>query len=396
MTREMSMKTMAALSGVLALALAPVLRAQGAGTLEIRFCPAAQVRTYPLESHRDIRTLVLQNLVVINHGTEPVEVSEIDLSLMQGAEALDVKRVRGAELLKFTASGPKLQASGMLKLLEMQICDQAMIAADTKLSGPHLDPAQALLLTYQTFAFRGPRDALAVSILAKSAGQDLNANASLPIRSELSKTVFRFPLQGLWFIAVGPTPHTGHRWARMEEFAFDIARFGEGNLSHRGSGDKFSDYYAYAAPVLAAADGKVVAVVNDAAEDDGLLRKASDTDESYGERAAEAQMSLLRKGGNAAAGNYVVIDHGNGEYSLYAHLQPGSVRVKPNDAVKVGQPIAKLGSSGNSSEPHLHFQVCDGPAPMDCSGIPVNFKDLELPYADFPRPPQSGDVVMAD
>jgi murein DD-endopeptidase MepM/ murein hydrolase activator NlpD len=390
------LKVTATLTGVLALLVAPLLEAQGTAALEIRFCPAAQVRTYPLESHREIRSLVLQNMAVINHGTDAVDVAEIDLSLMQAGEALDVKRIKGAELQQFTAGGPKLQASGMLQLLGFQICDQALIGEGTKLAGPHLDPGQALLLTYQTFAFRGRRDALAASVIARSADHELNASAKLPIRSELSKTVFRFPLQGVWFVAVGPTPHTGHRWARMEEFAFDIARFGDGNQSHRGSGGKFSDYYAYGAAVLAAASGKVVAAVGDVAEDDALLRKASDTDESYGERAQEAQMALLKKGGAAAVGNYVVIDHGGGEYSLYAHLQPGSVRVKAGDEVRTGQPIAKLGSSGNSTEPHLHFQVCDGPAPLDCSGIPVNFQGLELPYADYPRPPQSGDVVVAE
>jgi murein DD-endopeptidase MepM/ murein hydrolase activator NlpD len=107
-------------------------------------------------------------------------------------------------------------------------------------------------------------------------------------------------------------------------------------------------------------------------------------------------MTLLRKSADAAAGDYVIINHGGGEYSLYAHLQPGSVRVKPGETVKAGQPIAKLGSSGNSTEPHLHFQVCDAPAALDCSGIPVNFQGLELPYADYPRVLQSGDVVIAN
>jgi murein DD-endopeptidase MepM/ murein hydrolase activator NlpD len=370
-------------------------QAQYAGELEIRFCPAAQVRTYPLESRRDIRSLVLQNLVVINHGSAPVEVASVTLSLMQGADALDERRIQGAELQQYTSTGPKLQAAGMLELLAFQFCGQELIPAGTKLSGPQLAPGQALLLTYTTMAFRGKRDTLRASVSAHAGERSLEARASLPIRSEESKTVFRFPLHGVWFVAVGPTPHTGHRWARMEEFAFDIARFGDGNLTHRGDGAQFSDYYAYGAEVLAAADGKVVGAVGNVAEDKGMLRGPGDTDESYGERAQKAQMALLQKGGDAAVGNYVVIDHGNGEYSLYAHLQPASVRVHAGESVRAGQVIGKLGSSGNSTEPHLHFQVCDGPEPLNCSSIPIHFDGLELPYADYPRALQSGDVVRA-
>ena len=390
------MKSSLMVRALLALSFPALLQAQDSGYLEIKFCPAEQVRTYPLESRRDIRTLVLQNLLVVNHRSTPVDVTEVNLALMQGREALDVRRIQGGELQQYTAGGPKLQASGMLALLAFQFCSTALIPKGTQLAGPHLEPGQALLITYQTMAFRGQRDALRVTALGQSDGHSVNASASLPVSSALSKTEFRFPLKGVWFVAVGPTPHGGHRWGRMEEFAFDIARFGEGSLSHRGNGEKFSDYYAYGAPVYAAADGKVVAIANDIAEDTAMLRKPGDSDESYGERAQQAQMALLQAGGSAVVGDHVVIDHGGGEYSMYAHLQPGSVRVKPGEAVKAGQPIGKLGSSGNSTEPHLHFQVCDGPEPLNCSAIPVNFVGLELPYADFPRPLQSGDVVKAN
>jgi len=384
------------LGALLALSFPVLLRAQEAGVLEVKFCPAEQVRTYPLESRRDIRSLVLQNLLVINHRSTPVDVTEVNLALMQGGEALDVRRIQGAELKQYTAGGPKLQASGMLEMLAFQFCSTSLIPKGTQLAGPHLEPGQALLITYQTMAFRGKRDTLRVTALGQSEGRSVDASASLPVSAALSKTEFRFPLQGVWFVAVGPTPHGGHRWGRMEEFAFDIARFGEGDLSHRGNGEKFSDYYAYGAPVYAAADGKVVAIANDIAEDTAMLRKPGDTDESYGQRAQQAQMALLQAGSSAVVGNHVVIDHGGGEYSMYAHLQPGSVSVKTSEAVKAGQPIAKLGSSGNSTEPHLHFQVCDSPEPLNCSSIPINFVGLELPYADYPRPLQSGDVVKAN
>ena len=95
------------------------------------------------------------------------------------------------------------------------------------------------------------------------------------------------------------------------------------------------------------------------------------------------------------AGNHVVIDHGNGEYSLYAHLKPGSILVKPGNRVTAGTVLAQLGSSGNSTEPHLHFQVCDAADALMCAGIPVQFNNVSLPFADYPRPVQSGDVVVA-
>ena len=60
-----------------------------------------------------------------------------------------------------------------------------------------------------------------------------------------------------------------------------------------------------------------------------------------------------------AHGNFVVIDHRNGEFSLFAHLIPGSLRVRAGQVVGMGQTIGLCGNSGHSSMPHLHYQIMD-------------------------------------
>lgn len=101
------------------------------------------------------------------------------------------------------------------------------------------------------------------------------------------------------------------------------------------------------------------------------------------------------RGAVAVSGNFVMLDHGQNEFSMSAHLQPGSVRVKVGNQVKTGDVIGKLGSSGNSTEPHLHFQLSDTPDPLLSAGLPLNFTNVIIPWADAPRPIQSGDVVVA-
>ena len=80
-------------------------------------------------------------------------------------------------------------------------------------------------------------------------------------------------------------------------------------------------------------------------------------------RIVARQNEQLKRGARGIVGNHVIIKHG-AEFSVYAHLKPGSVVVKPDDMVTRGQQIAAVGSSGSSTEPHLHFQVCDAPDPL--------------------------------
>jgi len=364
-------------------------------SVEIRFCPASAVRTYPLESRRDLQSLLLHNVAVINHGSAPFKIDDIDIELLQSNRVVESRRLNRGAVQRIADRGAKLQAAGILQQVGFQFCGTDLIAPSIKLAGATLARDQALLIASQVFAFSGARDTLRVRAHGHVDGHAAEFTGSIPIKSEFATNKYIFPLRGVWYVGYGASLHTGHRWAIPEEFALDIAKIGESGLSHKGDGARFDDYYAYGADVLAAADGHVISAENDQPEDPSAMQRPNETQEAYFARLQKEQGERLAKGLTAITGNYVMIDHGKNEYSLYAHLQPGSVRFHVGAQVKAGDVIGKLGSSGNSTEPHLHFHVCDKPDPLMCAGVPVNFSNVTIQWADLPRPIQSGDVVIA-
>jgi murein DD-endopeptidase MepM/ murein hydrolase activator NlpD len=120
--------------------------------------------------------------------------------------------------------------------------------------------------------------------------------------------------------------------------------------------------------VLAVADGKVVEVK------DGIV-------ENVPNQPPVVPITL-----ETVAGNHINLDLGGGVYAMYAHLQPGSLKVKLGDTVKRGQVIALLGNTGNSTEPHLHFQLMDRNSPLMSEGLPYKLP----PYTITKR--LSGDL----
>ena len=84
-----------------------------------------------------------------------------------------------------------------------------------------------------------------------------------------------------------------------------------------------------------------------------------------------------------ATGNSVVEDIGNGQYVLYAHLRPGTIPAAIRKGARLGAGDL-VGNSGNSSAPHLHFQVQDSPSPLDATGLPFVF-DSQLLEGGVPE-----------
>jgi murein DD-endopeptidase MepM/ murein hydrolase activator NlpD len=77
------------------------------------------------------------------------------------------------------------------------------------------------------------------------------------------------------------------------------------------------------------------------------------------------------------SGNHVIVESDCG-YLVYAHAATGSVSVRPGDRVEPGRVIAAVGHSGNSTGPHLHFQLMDGPDPRTAGGVLCCFREYEV------------------
>ena len=358
-----------------------------AHAVEVHFYPA-RVRAYELAGAQGVRSLVLHNIAIINTGKTTETINQVELEVIERGVPYEVKTLRASELDRAAATGAKLQSSGMLGLLEFQFGGKALMPKNTTLSSTRvLKPGQALLVTNVVIAISGNRDGVRVNASTQTGMGEATVFTGTP-----SQTKFSLPLEGMWYDGSGPSLHTHHRWAVPEEFAHDFVRIGAEGLAYSGDGTHFADYYAYGQPVLAAADGQVVAVLDDVEEDEGLLQRAGEPLDLYMQRIVGRQTEQLKQGSRGIVGNHVIIKHG-GEYSMYAHLKPGSVLVKPEQSVTRGQPIAAVGNSGSSTEPHLHFQVCDAPDPLMCAGIPARFENIEIYGAMEERELQSGDLV---
>jgi hypothetical protein len=140
----------------------------------------------------------------------------------------------------------------------------------------------------------------------------------------------------------------------------------ENGARHSGSPDENRDYFSYDARVLAVADATVVA------SHDGI------PDNVPGHRGAESLALSLESVG----GNTIVLDLGRGQFAHYMHLKPGSLGVKAGERVRRGQVIARVGNSGSSFEPHLHFEMTTSPFVIVGEGLPYVIDNYEVSTSD--------------
>jgi peptidase M23-like protein len=240
--------------------------------------------------------------------------------------------------------------------------------------------AQRLL--YVELAFRR-RSAIPRSImhrLAVRAASNPRATEPSPLRYTVAPLRIRVrrpvrlspPLAGPgWVAANGCCATTSvHRGAvqsvngslfNAQRFAIDWVRIGADGRFVAGDPTDVRNHRSYGAPVRAVAPGRVVSALSRL------------PDQPPGQLPDPATITL-----ETVDGNHVVQTLGDGRYAFYAHLQRGSVTVRPGQRVRRGQMLGRLGNSGNTSAPHLHLHVMDGRSVLGSDGLPFVFDRMEM------------------
>lgn len=151
-----------------------------------------------------------------------------------------------------------------------------------------------------------------------------------------------------------------------QRFAIDWKQLD--TAGHFYEGDKTSNdsYVDYGAEIVAVADGTISSTLDTLDANAPGVLPANDP-------VLGPQITV-----QTVDGNHIIQDLGGGTYAFYAHLQKGSLLVKPGDTVTKGQVIAKLGNTGNANASHMHFQLMDGPSALGADGLPYVIDSFAL------------------
>lgn len=164
-------------------------------------------------------------------------------------------------------------------------------------------------------------------------------------------------------------------------YAYDLSVVDDRGSMWRTNGSRNGDWYSWGVTVRAPGAGRVVAAVD--GRPDWVVDKTS------------LALEAILADPTTLMGNSVVIDHGHGEFSLLAHLQRGSIRVKVGDMVRQGQPLGLVGYSGSVFTVHLHYELRTGVA-LDVEGLPSRFSRLDRWLGDRRVPLGDGFIDTGD
>jgi hypothetical protein len=239
-----------------------------------------------------------------------------------------------------------------------------------------IEPGSGLALRSVHFQLHAHEllSSLEVVVLAQVEGKEALEHATLeiPVRFHSNKTHLHLPLAGAWWVIQGADWSDRHKQEVFSQtYALDFARLGPDSRTFSGRGVQLEDHYSWNQPIYAAAGGKVAAVIFDLPDvPPGVL----------------ADPRMFRNDPRRTLGNAVAVSHGNGEFSYYACLQQASLTVNEGQLIKRGALLGRVGNSGLSPGPHLHFHLAEGPHPFIDQGLPAQFSHFWAGGQYFEQP----------
>jgi hypothetical protein len=209
----------------------------------------------------------------------------------------------------------------------------------------------------------------------------------------VDKTNLTLPLQGRLYVFDGHDFYAHHRRQavfRNNQLRPNSVRYGYDLMVTNADGDLYrgdrfvpQNWFSYGSPIYAPAGGIVVDAANDVPEN-----SYKDGEVVYPKLPDEVDPLGM--------GNHVVIDHGDGEFSVMVHMKPGSVLVKKGDKVKQGQQVGAIGFSGDTFLPHLHYQLMNGPDERTDQSLPSYFHDFARVLGSRSVAVRSGQIDSGD
>ena len=189
-----------------------------------------------------------------------------------------------------------------------------------------------------------------------------------------AKTFLYLPLKGKLIVWDGHDFYAHHRRfpvglpkqqargiiANSNRYAYDFISIDQQGRMYKNSPFQKTNWFVFGKPVYAPGSGRVIESQNNVPDNWYKGRIVQSPDLPGG-------MDPL------GMGNYVVINHGNGEFSVILHMEKGTVRFRSGDMVKAGQQIGNVGFSGDAIYPHVHYTVMNGPKEQVSEGIPSYF-----------------------
>lgn len=338
---------------------------------------------HPLIEHRGPLQFLNFDFVLENAGKRPLHLNRITISAWDKGDTLILRR-------ELDENG---HPSGMGTIEQRDLAAGGRIGIFNPFYtfGPEIKPAR---MTY-SFFFNDPGYQTATPL-----DYQYSAEVSVVPEDYVDKTMLSLPIHQRSIIFDGHDFYAHHRRQDAADpdvvrlklkgnpvrYAYDFCPVNDKGDMYKGSPYRKENWYGYGMPIYATAAGTVVGAANDAPENDFRGKEVAYAD------IPESEIYKIM------GGNYVVIDHGDGEFSYFGHMKTGSVRVKAGDKVSAGEQIGELGFAGDAFIPHLHYMLMDNADVLKAESLPsyfVNFRRILGSSSEDVAQGQvdSGDIV---